>query len=422
MRKLFASAIFLFVSIGILRAQDPTPQQIVSGWAAFSGNKAGKVVYGLNNKVMVLDLKTGLANAVADFPIANIFGVGNASYRFSPSGTRIACQNDKTLIVMNADGSNQKTIWQGSIGWDLIVADWDGDSAVAYSTFDKVVETAVHADNSAGATQVLVPGPAAGGIGFCSVCRSGDYICYIDIRANCGGACHRPIVRNVKTNAFIETVDRNNDACQLRLKPDGSGTSIYDPNYHTNPAQIKNFSNVLIDSLPIAPGMYSNLGYRWTYDTKFIIHLNEAGAVYIRNMTTANKDYFFLASGNMAWPDLWEGDAIVSGQVGQPQITPGDSLFSDSVAVTLTTSTSGASIYYTLNGGTPSNGSTLYNASFTLKTSATIKAIAYKSGMTASLVTSRSYVSVAMRTPENPTLTKPGLDYRYDAGSWSEIG
>ncbi|MDD5675512.1 MAG: FN3 associated domain-containing protein [Chitinivibrionales bacterium] len=415
---LFFLALFFFRPPSV-HAQDPTPQQVVSGWATFSGNKAGKVLFGRTNKVWVLDLKTGLANSVADFPVYNSNWGASASYRFSPGGTRIACQNNNTLIVMNADGSNQKTIWQGSIAWDLIVADWDGDSAVAYSTFDKVVRTQIHPDNSAGTTQILVTNPA-GGIGFCSVCKSGDYVCYIDIAANqASGGYHRPMVRNVRTNAVIELVARNSDGCQLRLKPDGSGTSIFCEQTHATPATIKNFSNVKIDNLSIPPGAaVEDYGFRWTYDANFLIHLSDNG-VYIRKMD-AGKEYFFIGS-NMMWPDLWEGDTALSSQVAQPQITPGDSQFSDSVVVTLTSATAGAALYYTANGTMPTNLSTVYSGPFTLKSSAIIKAIGYKSGMAASPVASRNYVSVVLRTPENPDRTVPGLDYRYFTGTWSVL-
>ena len=59
------------------------------------------------------------------------------------------------------------------------------------------------------------------------------------------------------------------------------------------------------------------------------------------------------------------------------------------VSVTLSCATAGATIYYTTNGSTPTTSSTAYNGAFLLTSSATVKAIAVKSGMNNSAVASR---------------------------------
>lgn len=60
-------------------------------------------------------------------------------------------------------------------------------------------------------------------------------------------------------------------------------------------------------------------------------------------------------------------------------------------SVTITCDTTGATIYYTLDGSTPTSSSTQYSAAFTLDSSCTIKAIAIKGG-TSSAVAEESYV------------------------------
>jgi hypothetical protein len=69
----------------------------------------------------------------------------------------------------------------------------------------------------------------------------------------------------------------------------------------------------------------------------------------------------------------------------------------------LQTATSGASIYYTTNGATPTQSSTLYSGAITLSSSATIKAIAVKTGFNSSTVASAAFTIVA--PPSQLTLT-----------------
>ena len=69
--------------------------------------------------------------------------------------------------------------------------------------------------------------------------------------------------------------------------------------------------------------------------------------------------------------------------------------FGTSASVTLTCSTAGASIYYTLDGSTPTVNSTLYTGPITLTKTTTVKALAAKSGYARSDVFTRTFVSAA---------------------------
>src|SRR5581483_824459 len=70
----------------------------------------------------------------------------------------------------------------------------------------------------------------------------------------------------------------------------------------------------------------------------------------------------------------------------------GTFLLGQMVSVTMTSATSGASIRYTTDGSTPSetNG-TLYSGPVSVSSNTTLNAIAYKSGMTDSTVSSATY-------------------------------
>lgn len=73
---------------------------------------------------------------------------------------------------------------------------------------------------------------------------------------------------------------------------------------------------------------------------------------------------------------------IIITPLPNPVIQPSSGYFETAQTVTMTTSTSGASIYYTLDGSAPSNSSTLYNGPFTVSSTKTIKAITYDAAAT----------------------------------------
>jgi PKD repeat protein len=86
-------------------------------------------------------------------------------------------------------------------------------------------------------------------------------------------------------------------------------------------------------------------------------------------------------------------------QVQMPSISPTGGTFSASVTISLSTVPSDASIYYTINGATPSAASTLYSGPFALTNSATVKAIGIKGGLSNSPVASASFTVTNLVPP-----------------------
>jgi hypothetical protein len=88
-----------------------------------------------------------------------------------------------------------------------------------------------------------------------------------------------------------------------------------------------------------------------------------------------------------------------------PAFTPIAGTYTSAQSVTLTDSTPGAAIYYTLNGSTPTTGSTLYTGAFTVSATTTVNAIAVANGYTNSAVASATYTITAATAPISVGLT-----------------
>ena len=79
-------------------------------------------------------------------------------------------------------------------------------------------------------------------------------------------------------------------------------------------------------------------------------------------------------------------------QAATPTFNPPAGVYNAPVNVVLSTTTPGASIYYTTNGTTPTNQSTVYSSAIPLSSTTTIKAIAYAPGFDPSYVATGGYL------------------------------
>ena len=89
--------------------------------------------------------------------------------------------------------------------------------------------------------------------------------------------------------------------------------------------------------------------------------------------------------------------------VATPKFSPAPGRYTEAQTVSISCSTDGASIYYTLDGTTPSACSTLYTSPLTIRKSTTLKAVAILDGEVSNVATAVYKIGV---TQSNPNTTK----------------
>lgn len=97
--------------------------------------------------------------------------------------------------------------------------------------------------------------------------------------------------------------------------------------------------------------------------------------------------------------------------VATPAFSPVAGTYTNSVEVSISCETDGATIYYTVNGDEPTTESTLYTAAFTLTETTTVKAIAVKDGMANSEVATAEYTISDMEVVATPVITPDAGNY-----------
>jgi hypothetical protein len=101
--------------------------------------------------------------------------------------------------------------------------------------------------------------------------------------------------------------------------------------------------------------------------------------------------------------------AVSAPTVALPVLSPASGTYVTSVTVTISDSTPGATIYYTIDGSTPTTSSTPYTGPFTVTQTTTVKAMAAASGMLNSGVASGTYT--IQQQVATPTFSPAGATY-----------
>ncbi|MBN1672357.1 MAG: chitobiase/beta-hexosaminidase C-terminal domain-containing protein, partial [Kiritimatiellae bacterium] len=110
--------------------------------------------------------------------------------------------------------------------------------------------------------------------------------------------------------------------------------------------------------------------------------------------------------------DIGAYEFVAAQQVAAPVLNPPSAGFRTSVSVTITTATSGASIYYTTDGSTPTPLSTAYGGAFTVSETLAVRARAYRAGFTPSTVSTGRFWQVVFVSHDAPGPTHDGASWQ----------
>ncbi len=123
---------------------------------------------------------------------------------------------------------------------------------------------------------------------------------------------------------------------------------------------------------------------------------------YTTAMTVSTTQTIKAMATASGYTDSAVASATYTIAAATPVFSPAAGTFTSAQTVTITDTTAGATIYYTIDGSTPTTASTKYTSAVTVSSTETIKAIAVASGYSNSTVASATYTIVP---PYNMVIT-----------------
>ena len=183
--------------------------------------------------------------------------------------------------------------------------------------------------------------------------------------------------------------------------------NLYSTTFHGGPFYTQNTANTdgtIFELLPQSSG-------GWAEDVLHIFGsvandgiLPSGGVI---SDTKGNLYGVTSGGGTYGYGTVYEYTPVVTADL--PVFTPNEGVYSTPQTVTIKDGTSGATIYYTIDGTTPTTSSLKYSASFAVSKTTTVKAIAVHAGVANSPVATATYTIEA--TTATPVIAPPGGKY-----------
>ena len=153
-----------------------------------------------------------------------------------------------------------------------------------------------------------------------------------------------------------------------------------------------------------SPSTQADATVALTTDNFATIKLNSSYYLVYSSYSGFDLNSYSSSSSIQLFKKTSGGGGGTTEQVATPTFSPAAGTYSEAQNVTISCATSGATIYYTTDGTTPTTSSAQYGSAITVSSTMTVKAIAVKSGMTNSEVASALYTI----TPAAPTFSPDG--------------
>jgi len=316
---------------------------------------------------------------------APTFSPGGGSYTSAQSVT-ITTATSGASIRYTTDGSTPTATTGTIYSSPVSIGATTTLKAIAYKSgsTDSSVTSATYTINTGGGTTFTV---ADGFVNQAFSTQSGTFTATFDASASlspsnvtlslCLGAqtAYTGLACSVRFSTTGVIDARNGGAYGASSIPFSAGVT-----YHFR--IVVNVATHTYSAYVTAPG-----GSEQTIGSNYAFRTEQAA---VTSLNTFNIDVNSAPGGTTTVSPVTITPAV--SQVATPGFSPAGGTFASAQSVTITTSTSGATIRYTTDGSTPSSTvGTVYSGPVSISATTTLKAIAYKSGMSDSSVATASY-------------------------------
>ncbi len=220
---------------------------------------------------------------------------------------------------------------------------------------------------------------------------AGTTINGVDGEVNGGSLAPRGGLDNVNNGAYIQisapTVGFDNILFSYPTRRTSTGFTTHEISYTLNGNDWVQIETV------------SLVGYANNWVASQMVNIDFTGITGVGdNANFAIRIYFdgcTSATGNNRIDNI-KIIGSASGGVAAPTFNPPAGSYDSPINVNIVCATPGASIYYTLDGSNPTDGSALYSTPIPISTSTTIKAKAYATGLSPSPISTANYAFSAV--------------------------